>query len=158
MNPPEYHTVANELLPRFMFKLSKFVIFDNEILQQLNSQLDEIDTYATIEEKKQLSTKFTDTITATITDFINKSHINISKPQKSIMTIINEHNPNIRMPTNAINMLFDYICSFLMVQKNLSDIVTSASEPIVCNKEVFTLITDLVYTWLQSNKAHYVIL
>lgn len=154
MNPPEYNTVANELLPRFMFKLSKLINLDNETLQQLNAQLDDIDNYVTIEEKKQITTKFT----ATITDLINKSPIDISKPQKSIMTIINEYNPNIRMPTNAINMLLDYVCSFLMDQKKLSDIITSASEPIVCNKEVFTLITGIVNSWLQTNKAHYVIL
>jgi hypothetical protein len=137
-----------------MFKVGKFINMDNETLNALSDKLDKLNELTTNVEKQKVTLQFNDTIT----DLVNKSFTVISKPQLSVMDIINDFNPNIRMPTNAINMLLDYICSYLVDYINISDIVTSASEPIICSNGVFIIIKDCIISWLEKNKAHYVIL
>lgn len=157
MNPPEYHTVANELLPRFMFKLSKFLTFDNETLKLLCKQLDSIEENKTIFSDVELNQYFN----THIESMINYAYNKIAEHQintKSINDVINEYNCNIRMPTNSYNSLLSGIYEMLERENISTDIITSASEPVTCNVETFTIITRYVHTWLNENKPYYVII
>lgn len=156
MNPPEYHTVANELLPRFMFKLGKFLTYDNDELAQLCQKIDDIEKYKFAADDAMMKQLFTGTVRQLVFDAYGI--VNTPRLQKSIIELIKEHNANIRMPTNAINMLLSHIWEELQAAKFSSDIVTSASECITCTQKELDVIKHSVTTWLSSNKEHYVIL
>jgi len=156
MNPPEYNTVANELLPRFMFKLGKFITYDNDTIATFCQKLDEIEKYKTSSENEELKLYFNQNI-ANIIDIAIKM-VNIRESHKSVTELIEDYNPNIRMPTNAINMLLSYIWDELQTANFSTDIITSASEVITCSKKEFDIITQSVIRWLSTNKEHYVIL
>lgn len=156
MNPPEYKTVANELLPRLMFKLGKFLTYDYDELAQLCQKFDNIEKYKSVSDDTMMKQLFTDTVRQLVSDaygMVDRQHA-----QKSINDIINAHNANIRMPTNAINMLLSHIWEELQSAKFSSDIVTSASECITCTRTEYDVIKKSVATWLSSNKDHYVML
>jgi hypothetical protein len=156
MNPPEYNTVANELLPRLMFKLGKFLTYDNGELAQLCQKLDDVEKYKSAADDAMMKQLFTGTMRQLVSDaydMVDRQHA-----QKSVNDIIKEHNANIRMPTNALNMLLSHIWEDLQIANLSSDIVTSASECITCSRKEYDVIKKSVATWLSSNKEHYVIL
>ncbi len=156
MDPPEYGSVANELLPRLMFKLGKFLTYDNERLAQLCQMLDDVEKYKSVSDDAIMKQLFTGTIAQLVYDAYSMA--DVQSQQKSVNEIINEHNTNIRMPTNALNMLLSHIWEELQSAKFSSDIVTSASECITCTLTEFNVIKNSVASWLSSNKEQYVIL
>jgi hypothetical protein len=156
MNPPEYTTIANELLPRFTFKIGKFLTYDNDGLARLCQLLDDIEKYKTESNKDDLNLYFNQNIANMIDvayEWLDKPHM-----QKSVLALVEDYNANIRMPTNTINMLLSHIWEDLQAAKLDTEIVTSASEVITCTKKAFDVITQSVNIWLSANKAHYVIL
>lgn len=154
MNPPSYNSVANELLPRLMFKLGKFLSYDNDELAILCQKLDDI------EKCKSVSNDITLKFNKEIAELINNAYEIADCPQvhKNVFAIIMNYNPNVRMPTNAVNMLLSHIWHNLQETKVSTDIVTSASEEIICTNKVYGIITQSVKNWLSTNKDHYVIL
>lgn len=156
MNPPEYKTIAQELLPRFMYKLGKFLDIKDGELQILINKLTEIEKKSNEEAKQNLINVITDTVSNIIN--VTYASIDIYQQQKSIMDIISELNSNIRMPTYAINSLLTYIWEQLEINNKPTNIVTSACETIICKDSEFNLIVKHVSLWLHTNKAHYVIL
>lgn len=156
MNPPAYNTVANELLPMFTFKLGKFLTYDNDQLAHLCQMLDDIEKYKSVSDDAMMKQFFTGTVRQLVSDAYGM--VDAQLTQKSVLALVKDYNPNIRMPTNAINMLLAHIWEDLQTANLSTDIVTSASEVITCTKKAFDVITQSVTTWLSANKEHYVIL
>jgi hypothetical protein len=156
MNPPEYITVASDQLPRLMFKIGKFLTYDNDTLSRLCQRLDDIEKYKVASDEDDLTLHFNMNI-ANLID-VAYEMIDRQQPQKSVIALVKDYNANIRMPTNAINMLLSHIWEELQAAKLDTGIVTSASECITCTRKAFNVITQSVDKWLSSNKDHYVIL
>ena len=156
MNPPAYNTVANELLPRLTFKLGTFLTYDNDQLAHLCQMLDDIEKYKSVSDDAMMKQFFTGTVRQFVSDAYGM--VDAQLTQKSVHDIVKDYNVNIRMPTNAVNMLLSHICEDLQAAELNTDIVTSASEGITCTKKEFDVITQSVTTWLSANKAHYVML
>lgn len=156
MNPPAYNTVANELLPRFTFKIGKFLTYNNDQLAHLCQMLDDIEKYKSVSDDAMMKQFFTGTVRQLISDAYGM--VDAQLTQKSVLALVKDYNVNIRMPTNTINMLLSHIWEDLQAAKLDTDIVTSASEVITCTKNAFDVITQSVNIWLTTNNAHYVIL
>lgn len=149
MNHTTPSTVVNIQFPRFMFKLSKYLSFDDDTLNKLYLQMDDIDKNISEEVKNDIVKEFTIHISNLITTIYGD--IGFIKEHDSIIKLINIYNPNIAMTKETLNILLNHVQEYLANKNCDPNIVTSATDDIICNKHTYKMITQCVYKWLIAN-------